>query len=291
MADRPKVGKPRLIRWWAAAAGLAVLALAACGGSSSPTTVVEGPATTAPITTVFVPEAQVAPRTSPPPKPTTTTTTMPLPTGFPADLAVPAGNVGYYTGSGELGFHLNVSTDQTYSELVAFFTDAIAANPDWEIGVRNVGLGFVPGFEDVWAIYTSADHVLTQLTGPFAGVIEVEGRHVNILLDPLEQPELGVEPEVLPPLDEVPRPQTEMKLASFSSGLVKLAYETGPAVFDDLITEYRLLRWSERAVNGFGEPGSGIAVGDLFGWRITVEDIPDAGAIFLEFENLELSYP
>lgn len=233
----------------------------------------------------------MAPRTSPPPKPTTTTATLPLPAGFPADLPVPAGNVGYYTGSTELGFHLNVSTDRTYSDLVRFFTEAIAATPDWDISVRNVGLGFVPGFEDVWAIYSGTDHVLTQLRGSYEGVIEVEGRHVNILLDPLEQPEVGVEPEVLPPLDQVPRPATAMQLAAFSSGLVKLAYLSGPGVFDDLITEYRLLRWTEKAVDGFGDPGRGLAVGDLFGWRITVEDKPDAAAIFLEFEKLELSYP
>jgi hypothetical protein len=244
-----------------------------------------------PITTVFVPEAQVAPRTSPPPKPTTTTTTLPLPAGFPADLPVPAGNVGYYTGNTELGFHLNVSTDRTYSELVQFFTAAIEDNPDWEISVRNVGLGFVPGFEDVWAIYTGADHVLTQLSGPYNGVIEVEGRHVNILLDPVAQPEVGIEPGVLPPLDQVPRPTTEMRLAAFSSGLVKLAYQSGPGVYDDLITEYRLLRWTEQAVNGFGDPSGGLAVGDLFGWRIKVEDDPRAETITLEFEKLELSYP
>ena len=276
---------------WGLVAGTALwLGLAACGGTSSPT-IVEGPATTVPITTVFVPEAQVAPRTSPPPKPTTTTTTLPLPAGFPDDLPVPAGNVGYYTGSAELGFHLNVSTDRSYTELIEYFTEEIEGNPDWEISVRNVGLGFVPGFEDVWAIYTGADHVLTQLRGPYEGVIEVEGRHVNILLDPLDQPEVGVEPEVLPPLDQVSRPPTEMQLASFSSGIVKLAYESGPGVFDDLITEYRLLRWTEQAVSGFGDGGSGLAVGDLFGWRITVEDDPNAAAIFLEFEKLDLSYP
>jgi len=278
------------LRWGFTGGLILSLGLAACGGSSSPTTV-EGPATTAAITTTFVPEAQVAPRTSPPPKPTTTTTTMPLPTGFPEDLPVPAGNVGYYTGSAELGFHLNVSTDRTYTELVEFFTDEIAGNPNWDISVRNVGLGFVPGFEEVWAIYTGPDHVLTQLRGPYEGVIEVEGRHVNILLDPLEQPEVGLEPEVLPPLDQVPRPPTEMQLAAFTSGIVKLAYESGPGVFDDLITEYRLLRWTERAVTGLGADGGGLAVGDLFGWRISVEDDGNAGAVSLEFERLDLSYP
>lgn len=267
------------------------LGLAACGSASSPTTIAEGPATTQPVTTILVPQAQVAPRTSPPPKPTTTTTTLPLPAGFPTDLPVPPGNVGYYTGSTELGFHLNVSTDRTYSELVRFFTDAIATTPDWDISVRNVGLGFVPGFEQVWAIYSGTDHVVTQLRGPYEGVIEVEGRHINILLDPLQQPAVGVEPAVLPPLDQVPRPATEMKAASFSSGLVKLAYQSGPGVFDDLITEYRLLRWTEQVVNGLGGPGSGVAVGDLFGWRITVDDVPDADTIFLEFEKLGLSYP
>lgn len=285
------VGTARRLRWLTAVGVLSGLWLAACGGTSTPTTIVDGPATTVPITTVFIPEAQVAPRTSPPPKPTTTTTTLPLPVGFPADLPIPPGNVGYYTGSTELGFHLNVSTDQTYSDLVRFFTEAIADNPDWDISVRNVGMGFVPGFEDVWAIYSGTDHVLTQLRGPYEGVIEVEGRHVNILLDPPDQPLVGVEPEVLPPLAEVPRPQTEMKLASFSSGLVKLAYQSGPEVFEDLITEYRLLRWTEEAVTGFDDPRSGLAVGDLFGWRITVEDVPAAESIFLDFEKLDLSYP
>jgi len=285
VVNRCRIGVVAAVSLWV---GLA----AACGDDAGGSPSFDAPSLTAPATTKFVSQASAAPRTTPPAKLTTTTTTMPLPAGFPTDLPVPGGDVGYYTGSPELGFHLEVSTPLSYSELVGFFTGAIENNPVWTMQVRDIGRGFLGGFENLWAIYTAADHVLTQITGrDYEGVIEVEGGDVNILLDPALQPEEGVEPAALPPPDELPRPQTELISAVYHSGLIELAYTAGPGAFAALVTEYRLLRWSELAVKGFEDPGMGSAVGDLFSWRVSIVYAPEAGTVTIEFENRDLSYP
>ncbi len=268
-----------------------------CGKSAPDATINSPPKDTASLTTAFVPEAQVAPRATPVPKPTTTvaatSTTAPrqLPAGFPSTLPLPAGNVGFYTGSPELGFHLNLSTSLTFSELVNFFTDRIEARPAWGISVRDVGQGFLGGFEGVWAIYTAPDHVLTQLTGPYPGVIEVEDRHVNILLDPPAQPEPGAEPPALPGRDVLPRPDTPLQESAYSSGIVKIAYGNEPGGFDSLVDAYRRLQWSELVAIGREEPRAGFAAGELLGWRVTIEESQAAGLLLLDFENRALSYP
>lgn len=284
MTMRPRVGRGPA--WW----GLVALVIAACGGSSG----AEAPSSAVRSTTVTtVPAAvQLPPSTRPEPKPTTTavtTTTVVLPAGFPADLPVPEGNVGYFTGSPDLGYHLNISTALTYNELVEFFTDAIGATPTWELGVRDIGQGYLPGYEGLWAIYTAADHVITQLTGEYSGVIEIEQRHVNVLLDPLVQPEPGVEPELLPDGETLPRPDTEILAVGYLGGKVKITYAGAPDQFAGLVDAYRHLGWQELAVLGYEGDRSGFAVGDLAGWKVTVEEIADG--LDMTFEDLALSYP
>lgn len=273
------------------AVALAFLSIsaAACGGSSGGISTTAAPAITEPValTTTFVPQAQVGGGT-PAPKPTTTTTMPPIPEQFPADLPVPSGEVGYYTGSPELGFHYNISTQSTFSELVRFFTDAIEADPDWSIAVRDVGLGYLEGFTGQWAIYTAADHVLTQVQGEYEGVIEIEGRHVNILLDGLVQPAEGEELVVLPPADELPRPTTTRLSARYSSGLVQTEYEGGIPEFVALLAQYRELGWNEL---GVADPleGNGAAVGEIGQWRIKMRDT--GVSLELDFEDRSLSFP
>ncbi|MCP3976485.1 MAG: hypothetical protein GY720_18515 [bacterium] len=269
--------------------GVGAVVLSACGGSS--TSNGGQVATTEPVavTTTLPPQAQLAPRTSPPPKVSTTLTTttsmVPRPVGFPVGLKLPAGEVGYYTGSPALGFHLNVSTEEDFSDLVRFFTTTIAETGSWDMSVRDVGRGFLPGFENQWAIYTANDHVLTQLTGAdYQGVLEIEDRHINILLDPLSQPEEGQVPAVLPGEDVLPLPEGTIRLAGYSAGLVHLTYDSPAGAFEALVATYREREWVELGAIDT------IAVGELAGWKITVELLPD-GPMSLEFENLALSYP
>ncbi|NND02487.1 MAG: hypothetical protein HKN91_06850 [Acidimicrobiia bacterium] len=270
----------------------AALFLAACGGGS--TSPLAAPATKAPQTTTSTTllAGQVG-GGSPPPKDTTTTTTTPpqivaIPDGFPIDLPVPAGRTDYFTGSPQLGFELDFSTDMSFSELVRFFTGALESNPAWTISVRNIGQGYLAGFEGLWATYTATDHVLTQLKGEYEGVIEIKGSDVKVLLDGLVQPEEGEEPGALPASDELPRPETELLEAKYSSGIVQMAFASGPAVFVDLVTAYRNLAWVEL---GATEPlaAGGAAAGDLGNWRITIRDRD--GAVEIDFEDLSLSFP
>lgn len=260
---------------------------AACGGTSAGDSQQEIATTEAvALTTTLPPRAQVAPRTAPPPKVTTTVTTttvLPKPAGFPDSLALPSGEVGYYTGSPALGFHLNISTEESYSELVRFFTAAVEEASAWNISVRDVGRGFLPGFENQWAIYTANDHVLTQLNGEYEGVIEIEGRHVNILLDPLEQPPEFEVPVVLPSREELPLPEGEILLVGYSAGLVRIDYVSSPSTFEAVLETYRDHGWAELGAT------ESVAAGELAGWKIKVEQLADM--LSLEFENLALSYP
>lgn len=273
-----------------AATGAAVFLIAACGGSSAvaPSTGEStAPTKTAPpLTTTLVPEAQVA--GTPPPKPSTTTTIPPRPADFPAEFPLPPGQVGYYTGSPQLGFHLNISTALEFSELVRFFTDEIAAVPGWSISVRDVGQGFLPGFEGQWATYTAQDHVLTQVDGSYSGVIEIEGRHVNVLFDGVVQPVDGEELEALPPPAELPRPATTLTEARYSSGLVQLEYEGTVAHFIELLTAYRDLQWTELGVTDLAASEQ-LAVGELGKWRVTIRQA--GSALELDFEDRSLSFP
>lgn len=270
-------------------AGLFVFALiaASCGGTSSPQATA-APTSRAPVlTTTFVPQAQVG-SGSPAPKPTTTLAEVLTPDGFPTDLPLPAGEVGYYTGSPELGFHLNISTALGFSELVRFFTEGIESDDAWTISVRDVGQGYLDGFEGLWATYTAPDHVLTQLRGRYPGVIEIEGRHVNVLLDGPNQPAEGEEPAALPPPDVLPRPETLLVSARYSSGLVQTAYEGGADVYATLLDTYRSVGWIELGATDPDVPG-GVAVGELGGWRVTIRDM--AGTVELDFEDRSLSFP
>lgn len=263
-------------------------ALAACGGSAADDADNDVAVTElVAITTTLPPQALAPPRTAPEPKVTTsvpTTTQVPVPAGFPRSIPLPQGEVGYYTGSPTLGFHLNLSTLEDFAELVRFFSSGIADGTDWEISVRDVGRGFLPGFEGEWAIYTADDHVLTQILGEYQGVIEVEGRHVNILLDPLEQPAAGEAPAVLPSTEELPLPERDIEVVQYSAGLVRMTYAVAGGDFEALLAEYRDRGWTER---GAAEQ---IAVGDLAGWRVTLEHRED-GSLAIDFENLALSYP
>lgn len=150
------------------------LVMAACGGSATTSSTAATPVTT---TTLLAGQAGGG---SPAPKDPTTTTTVtttipPRPDGFPDDLPVPGGEVEYFTGSPRLGFQMNVSTSMSFSELVRFFTGALESNPAWSISVRDIGQGYLAGFEGIWATYTATDHVLTQLMGEYEGVIEIKG--------------------------------------------------------------------------------------------------------------------
>ncbi len=267
-----------------------VLVVAACGGSASPETAAP---TIAPETTSTTQlEGQVG-GGSPAPKPSTTTTTVtttvaPRPDGFPEDLPLPGGEVGYFTGSPQLGFHLSISTSMGFPELVRFFTGALESNNAWSISVRDVGRGFLGGFEGIWAVYTATDHVLTQLMGEYQGVIEIEGPEVNILLDGIIQPAAGEEPGALPAVDELPRPETELLDAKYSSGLVQTAYAGGPDVYVGLVAAYRGMQWVELAAS---EPlaAGGAAIGELGNWRVTIRDRGDV--VEMDFEDRSLSFP
>jgi len=269
---------------------------ASCGGSAEPQVAATSDTSASPLTTVFVPEAQVAPRTAPPPKPTTTTTTttIVIPAGFPADLPLPAGAAtGYYTGSPELGFHLNLSTATKLSELVEFFTVSIDEADAWRMSVRDLGQGFLPGYAEQWAVFTGPDHVVTQVFGEYTGAIEIMGRHVNILLDPLAQPEPGLEPDALPPFEDLPRPTTAIESVQYSTGLVQTVYTGVDGTYETLIDAYRELGWAETVVNAYGSISSSrVAVGELAGWKVTITDeTGGGGAMRLKFEDLSLSFP
>lgn len=266
---------------------VAALAVVACGGASSPTV---APATVAVTTTMLAGQAGGG---SPAPKASTTSTTVtttvpPRPDGFPVDLPVPGGVVDYFTGSPQLGFEMNISTSMSFSELVRFFTGALESNRAWSISVRDIGQGYLAGFEGVWATYTATDHVLTQLMGEHEGVIEIEGSDVNFLLEGVVQPAIGEEPGALPPREELPRPETAIVEAKYSSGIVQTAYAGGPEVFVDLVNTFRSLRWIEI---GASDPlvAGGAAVGDLGTWRVTIRDRGET--VEINFEDLSLSFP
>ena len=280
-------------RWGASvAATLAAAAvMAACGGSGSTTL---APATVAPqVTTTTALQGQVG-GGSPAPKPSTTTTTsmapvaQTLPDRFPADLSVPEGRIEYFTGNPQLGFRVDLQTDMSFSELVRFFTDGLDGNRDWSISVRDIGQGFLAGFEGLWATYTATDHVVTQLNGLHQGVIEIEGGDVSLLLDGLIQPTAGEEPGALPSKEELPRPDTELLEAKYSSGIVQTAYGGGPSVFVELIAAYRHLQWVELGATEPLEAG-GAAVGELGNWRVTIRD--SGASVEIDFEDLLLSFP
>lgn len=269
------------------------VALSGCGGGPTADSTENSPATTAPTTTTD-PGRQAGPATPPPKENGTTTTTEPVgepvtpPDGFPEGIPLPPGQVGYYTGSPEVGFHLNISTAMTFSDLVSFFTDGLAEQRNWSIGVRDIGQGYLPGYEGVWAQFTAPDHVVTQLTGGYQGVIEIEGRHVDILLDGLIQPLPGEEPAALPPPTELPRPEDLPIAARYSSGIVKVEYADAPELFSDLLSQYRSRQWVELAVSDSNRSNL-IAVGDLGNWRITMT--ADGATLEMEFENRALSFP
>lgn len=277
-------------RWGAVALATAAL-LTACGGSSAPLLLPETAAPQATTTTAL--QGQVG-GGSPAPKPATTTTTsmvpvlQTLPDRFPANLPVPAGEVQHFTGNPQVGFRVDLSTDMTFPELVRFFTDGLDGNRDWSISVRDIGQGFLAGFEGLWATYTATDHVVTQLNGLHQGVIEIEGGDVSLLLDGLVQPTPGEEPGALPSKEELPRPDTELLEAKYSSGIVQATYGSGPSVFADLVTAYRHLQWVELGATEPLEAG-GAAVGDLGTWRVTIRD--SGASVEIDFEDLSLSFP
>ena len=274
----------------------AVVVVAACGGSGSTTTNPEpGDASAAPFV-VELPETRPDKPTTSTSAPSSTTTIvtpdpLELPDGFPSTLPLPQGNVGFYTGSEELGFHLNISTALKFSELVAFFADELEASEDWTFEVRDIGRGFVPGYEGRWAVYTGPDHVLTQVFGPYDGVIEIEDRHVDILLDPVDQPEPGAEPSALPGPSELPRPGTSLTEVRYSSGLVTVGYVATPGEFEALVDSYRETGWEELFVGGYGTVDSDLAIGHAAGWKVTIDGSARPGELTMRFENLALSFP
>lgn len=268
------------------------LAVAGCGGSAAPAPVVDAPEKTT-STTTTTPLGQVG-GGSPAPKATTTSTTtqspepLVLPVGFPQRFPLPDGRVQYFTGSPQLGFQVDLATDASFSELVRFFTDALDSNREWTMSVRDIGRGYLAGFEGLWANYTADDHVLTQVKGEYEGVIEIKGGDVNVLLDGLVQPPVGEEPMALPPRDALPRPDTELIDARYSSGLVQTSYGSGPTVFANLVAAYRSLQWVEL---GATDPlaAGGAAAGELGSWRVTIRDRGDV--VEIDFEDLSLSFP
>ena len=275
---------------------IGALAAAACGDSGSVTTDPPSSGSSEAPFVVELPESRPdKPTTSIPPTTSTTTTTPPdpleLPVGFPGSLPLPEGNVGYFTGSEQLGFHLNISTASKFTELVAFFTRELESSAVWSFEVRDIGRGFVPGYEGQWALYTGPDHVVTQVFGPFEGVIEIEDRHVDILLDPVDQPEPGAEPSALPGPLELPRPETPLTEARYSSGLVTVAYATAPGEFEALVDSYRDAGWEELFVGGYDTLESDLAVGQVAGWKVTIDGSVRPGELTMRFENLALSFP
>jgi len=247
------------------------------------------PDVTGPITTTTVLQGARPTAVAPTLKPTTTAAPLPKPKGFPPTFPIPEGAAtGYYTGNAHLGFHLNVATPMSTEDLVDFFTHELPA-AGWALQATDQGFGLMAGGENRWANFSTDGQVITFVSGLYVGAVRIDGNHVDVLLDPEVQPIDGDEPELLPPPPSLPRPEPAGGSANYSRGRVFMGFTGEVHGFDEVVEAYRSLSWEELSFQDNG--GIRTAVGDIAGWRVTIRGIPDIAGFFMEFENLELSYP